>query len=186
MARLPPLKVEELSALQMKIATELGSTRGSGGPRTSGPWGALLRSPELCERAAALGTLLRDGTSLPARVSELAIAMAARHWSAQWEWRSHAPKGLKAGLSAEVMEAIRQRQRPRFSKRDEEAAYDYVSELLEKKLVSEKTYQALVAELGVNGAIELTVVAGFYSLIAMLIVGLDISLPEGVEAPFPE
>ena len=185
MTRIPALKVEELSGLQMKIAEDLGTTRGSGGPRTSGPWGVLLRSPGLCERAAALGTHLRDGTSLPTRISELAIAMAARHWSAQWEWRSHAPKGLKAGLSAGVLEAIRQRQRPQFDRRDEEATYDYVIELLEKKNVSDETYQSLVAELGVNGAIELTVVAGFYCLVAMVIVGLDISLPEGVEPPLP-
>ena len=185
MTRVPSLKVEDLSDLQRKIAEDLGTTRGSGGPRTTGPWGVLLRSPELCERAAALGTMLRDGTSLPTRISELAIAMAARHWSAQWEWRSHAPKGLKAGLSAEVLEAIRLRQRPVFTQGDEKATYDYVSELLENKRVGESSYQALVDELGTNGAIEITVVAGFYSLIAMLIVGMDISLPEGVDPPLP-
>ncbi|MFM9969116.1 MAG: carboxymuconolactone decarboxylase family protein [Burkholderiales bacterium] len=171
--------------MQRKIAEDLGTTRGSGGPRTTGPWGVLLRSPEVCERAAALGTMLRDGTSLPTRISELAIAMAARHWSAQWEWRSHAPKGLKAGLSAQVLEAIRLRQRPTFTQSDEAATYDYVNELFENKRVSDATYQTLVAELGTNGAIELTVVTGFYSLIAMLIVGMDISLPEGVAPPLP-
>ena len=186
MPRVPSLKLEDLTPLQLRIAEELGTTRGSGGPRISGPWGVLLRSPEVCGRAAALGTLLRDGTSLPTRISELAIAMSARHWSAQWEWRSHAPKGLKAGLRPEVLEAIRLRERPSFTQRDEEATYDYVSELLEKKCVSDRAYQALVDALGVNGAIELTVVAGFYCLVAMLIQGLDIALPEGVAPPLPE
>jgi 4-carboxymuconolactone decarboxylase len=184
--RVPNLEIEELSELQQKIASQLGETRGSGGPRVAGPWGALLRSPEVCEKAAALGTMLRDGTSLPARLSELAIALAARHWTAQWEWRSHAPKGLKAGLSADVLEAIRERRRPQFVKRDEQAVYDYVRELLENKRVSDRTYQALVEQIGDNGAIELTAVTGFYCLVAMLIVGLDISLPQGVGQPLPE
>jgi 4-carboxymuconolactone decarboxylase len=185
MSRIPPLAVDELTELQRRIAVELGGTRGDGGPRIAGPWGALLRSPEVCERAAAFGTMLRDGTSLPARLSELAIALTARHWTAQWEWRSHAPKGLKAGLSPDVLEAIRLRQRPRFTRRDEEAVYDFVTELLENKRVTDATYQALVGEIDSKGAIELTAVAGFYSLVAMLIVGLDIAVPEGVEPPLP-
>jgi 4-carboxymuconolactone decarboxylase len=185
-ARIPQLKVEDLSEFQKKIAAELGATRGDGGLRVAGPWGVLLRSPEVCERAAELGTMLRDRTSLPTRLSELAIALAARHWTAQWEWRSHAPKALKADLSADVIEAIRRRERPCFARKDEEAVYGYVNELLENKRVGAETYETLVAEIGVNGAIELTAVLGFYSLIAMLIVGLDISLPEGVERPLPE
>lgn len=185
MSRIPPIQVEELTELQRRIAVELGATRGDGGPRIAGPWGALLRSPEVCERAAALGTMLRDGTSLPARLSELAIALTARHWTAQWEWRSHAPKGIKAGLSPDLIEAIRLRQRPEFKKRDEEVVYDFVTELLEKKRVADATYKALVDEIGINGAIELTAVAGFYSLVAMLIVGLDIAVPEGAEPPLP-
>lgn len=184
--RIPNLRVEELSGLQLRVASQLGETRGSGGPRVAGPWGALLRSPEVCEKAAELGTMLRDATSLPTRLSELAIAIVARHWSAQWEWRSHAPKGLKAGLAAEVLEAVRVRRRPEFAQRDEEAVYGYVSELLERKRVGDATYRAVVAAIGEQGAIELTAVAGFYSLVAMLIVGLDISLPEGVVPPLPE
>ncbi|OFZ98878.1 MAG: hypothetical protein A3H35_08295 [Betaproteobacteria bacterium RIFCSPLOWO2_02_FULL_62_17] len=185
MPRVPQLKVEDLSEQQRKLAAEIGANRG-GDLATGGPWGLLLRNPELCERAALLGTMLRDGTSVPKRLSELAIAMVARHWTAQYEWRAHAPQGLNAGLSEDVIEAIRQRRRPEFTKRDEQATYEYVSELLEKKRVSDKTYQALVAEIGVNAVIEITSVAGFYGLVAMLIVGLEVPLREGVTPPLPE
>ena len=63
--------------------------------------------------------------------------------------------------------------------------YDFVTELLEKKRVTDATYQALFREINTNGAIELTAVAGVYGLVAMLIVGLDIAVPEGVEPPLP-
>ncbi len=185
MPRVPQLKPEELTEAQRKLAADIGATRG-GGLATGGPWGLLLRNPELCERAAKVGTMLRDGTSLPKRLSELAIALAARPWTAQFEWWAHAPQGIKAGLSEEAIEAIRQRRQPRFERRDEQASYDYLSELFENKQVGDPTYQALASEIGANGVIELTAVAGFYSLVAMLIVGLDVPLPEGASPPLPE
>jgi 4-carboxymuconolactone decarboxylase len=185
MARIPQLKPEELTEHQMRLARAIGGTRG-GDLAVNGPWGLLLRNPVLCEKAAEVGTMLRDSTSVPKRLSELAIAMVARHWTAQFEWWAHAPQGLKAGLSAEVIEAIRHRHTPVFEKRDEAAVYAYVGELLENRKVSDHTYQELHTHLGTNGVIELTAIAGFYSLVAMLIVGLDVPLREGVEPPLPE
>ena len=67
MPRIPPLKPEELSERQLKLATEIGSIRGAR-LAVIGPWGLLLRNPELCERGAAFGTMLRDATSVPTRL----------------------------------------------------------------------------------------------------------------------
>jgi 4-carboxymuconolactone decarboxylase len=185
MARVPQLKPEELTEHQMRLAREIGGTRG-GDLAVNGPWGLLLRNPVLCEKAAAVGTLLRDSTSVPKRLSELAIAMVARHWTAQFEWWAHAPQGLKAGLAPEVIEAIRHRRTPVFEKRDEAAVYAYVGELLENLKVSDHTYQELQTHISATGVIELTAIAGFYSMVAMLIVGLDVPLRAGVEPPLPE
>lgn len=185
MARVPPLKPEELSQHQHKLATEIGASRG-GRLAVIGPWGLMLRNPELCERAAAFGTLLRDGTSVPKRISELAIIVTARFWNAQFEWSAHAPAALKAGISAEVVNAIRDRRRPAFARRDEEAAYQYLTELYELKRVSESTYQALVAEIGMQAVVELTAITGFYAAIAMLIVAFEVDLPPGAVPQLPE
>jgi 4-carboxymuconolactone decarboxylase len=185
MARVPQLKPEQLSERQRKLAAELGSTRG-GGLAINGPWGLLLRNEELCERAGRFGTMLRDGTSLPKRLSELAIAVTARFWTAQFEWNAHAPQALRAGVSPEVIEAIKQRRRPKFDKKDEEAVYDYVTELYEKKKVSDKTYKTLMAHVSPEAAIEITAVAGFYATVAMLIVAFEVDLPQGVAPPLAE
>ena len=185
MPRIPPLKPEELSERQLKLATEIGSIRGAR-LAVIGPWGLLLRNPELCERGAAFGTLLRDGTSVPKRLSELAIAITARYWTAQFEWNAHAPLAVRAGVSQDVIDAIRARRRPRFALRDEEAVYDYLTELYEQKRVHENTYRALVAEIGPQAAIELTAIAGFYSAIAMLIVAFEVDLPQGAVPQLPE
>ena len=185
MARIRKLDVAELSEHQLRLANEIGGTRG-GGPAVNGPWGLLLRNPQLCERGAAFGTMLRDATSVPKRLSELAIAMVARYWTAQFEWHAHAPQALRAGVAKEVIEAIRDRRRPLFEKKDEEAVYDYFTELLETRKVSEPTYKALVAQVSQEAAIEITAIAGFYAMVAMLIVAFEADLPEGVKPQLSE
>jgi 4-carboxymuconolactone decarboxylase len=184
LARLPNLKPELLTDRQRAIATELGATRG-GRPSTSGPWGLLLRNEELCERAARLGTMLRDNTSVPTRISEIAILVTARFWSAQFEWNAHAPKARDAGVAPDVIEAIRLREQPNFERADERATYDFVAQLHEHKRVSAPTYRALVDQLGEQGAVELTAIAGFYATIAMLIVAFEVDLHPGAAPPFP-
>ena len=104
MARVRKLEPNELNEHQMRLAKEIGGTRG-GGLAVNGPWGLLIRNPVLCERGAAFGTMLRDATSVPKRLSEIAIAVVARHWTAQFEWYAHAPQALRAGVSKEVIEA---------------------------------------------------------------------------------
>lgn len=183
MARVEELSPEQLTERQRGLATELGASRG-GGLATGGPWGLLLRNAELCERAGRFGTMLRDGTSVPKRLSEIAIAVTARYWTADFEWYAHAPQALRAGVSGQVIEAIRERSRPLFEHQDEEAVYDFVTELYEKKQVSAATYRALVGHIGATGAIELTAIAGFYSTVAMLLVAFEVDLPQGVARPF--
>ena len=180
MQRVRQLELEELSEHQLQLANEIGGKRG-GSPAVNGPWGLLLRNAVLCERGAAFGTMLRDATSVPKRLSELAIAIIARYWTAQFEWFAHAPQALRAGISEEVIAAIRDRRRPVFEKADEEAVYNYFTELLEARKVSPATYNALLAQVSQEAAIEITAIAGFYAMVAMLIVAFDVDLPEGVE-----
>lgn len=185
MARVPELKREQLSEHQFRLATELGKSRG-GGLETSGPWGLLLRNAELCERGGKFGTMLRDATSVPKRLSEIAIVLTARTYTADFEWYAHAPQARLAGVAESVLEAIRRNQRPVFEHEDEAAVYDYVSELHVKKRVSDATYRRLVTHLGETGAIELTAITGFYTSIAMLIVAFEVDLPQGMERQFSD
>src|SRR5690349_6504842 len=61
------------------------------GPRKGvyGPFLPLLRSPALLDRVAKLGEYLRFDSVLDARIRELAICVAARHVSNQFEWVMH-------------------------------------------------------------------------------------------------
>ncbi|MES2960371.1 MAG: carboxymuconolactone decarboxylase family protein [Pseudomonadota bacterium] len=140
------------------------------GPRKGvyGPFLPLLRSPELLDRVAKLGEHLRFHSALDARVRELAICVVARHVSNQFEWMMHAPLAVKAGVSSEAIEALRQGARPRHLALDEEDALDFAQELLNRHGVSDPTYQSALARWGEGGVVELTTLLGYFAMVSWL------------------
>ena len=104
LARYRDITLSEMTLAQRRVHDLIvAGPRG----RFGGPFQLLIRAPEICEHAAKLGEHLRWGTSLPDRLSELAIITTARFWRAQYEWFAHAPLAEKAGVPAAVIEVIR-------------------------------------------------------------------------------
>jgi 4-carboxymuconolactone decarboxylase len=140
------------------------------GPRKGvyGPFLALLRKPELLERVAALGEQLRFGSALDARVRELVTCAAARHVHNQFEWLMHAPLAVKAGVSPEAIEALRQGAQPRGLKADEDAALRFALELMRNHGVGDATYAEALAQFGEAGVVELSVLTGYFVMVSWL------------------
>jgi 4-carboxymuconolactone decarboxylase len=133
-----------------------------------GPFVPLLRSPELLDRVQRVGEYLRYRNALPRRLSEMAILIAARHWSQQFEWNIHTADATMAGLADAVITAIAEGRRPSPMDEDEAAVYDFCLELLLNKSVSDATYGRAVAISGDQGVIDLVGLLGYYSLLAMV------------------
>ena len=72
----------------------------------------MPESPVFAERAQKLGEFVRYETTLSPRLSELAILVIARHWTAQFEWSAHKAEALKAGLDPEIIEDLAKRRPP--------------------------------------------------------------------------
>src|SRR6476619_5394479 len=106
--------------------------------RFGGPFQLLIRAPEICEHAAPLGEYLRWGTSLPDRLSELAIITTARFWRAQYAWCAHAPLAEPAGVPAAAIEAIRTGGTPVFEAADEKLVYRVCQELFRMQRLSDQ------------------------------------------------
>ena len=53
------------------------------------PMMAWLNSPDMARHATRLGEVLRYDTIFPAKLSEIAILVTARHWTAHYEWYAH-------------------------------------------------------------------------------------------------
>ena len=180
----PPLLDEtSLSPAQRLVFDAIRS-----GPRgiVEGPLRVWLQSAELADKAQALGAFCRYGTSLPPRLSELAILVTGAFWKAGFEWAVHAPIAIRNGVSEEIVEAIRMGARPDFALEDEALVHDFSRELHQNHAVSDATYQRACAALSPVGVVELVGLLGYYTLISMTINAFNVPLPEGIPAPFAE
>lgn len=173
---------ETMNAAQREVYEQIIS-----GPRQTlvGPLRAALHNPVLADRWQRFGQVLRFETSLPTRLSELAILVTARRWNSCLEWAIHARDADRAGLDPAIAEAIRVGEPPNFA--DDTAAseiYDFAQQILQKGDVDSDTYSAIVARWDEVGAVELTAVIGYYSLVAMTLNVHRIPLPEGMSPAF--
>jgi 4-carboxymuconolactone decarboxylase len=126
---------------------------------------------------------LRQG-KLDKRLFEIMVLVVARHWSAQYEWFAHAKQALAAGVSPEVVEAIRHKRKPAFARDDERLVYDLVTEMNGTRTLSQSTYDRTVAAIGLDDTIELVTALGFYTMVAIMLNGFDAPVPGG-ERPLP-
>ena len=162
--RFKPLALAEMTPEQRRMAENLLA-----GPRKGmrGPFSALLYSPEIGDQAQKLGAQVRFQNSLPDPLKELAILVVARFWTAQFEWYAHRRLALEAGLDAAITDAIADGKRPPRMSRDESAIYDFATELLQTREVSDATFAAVKDRFGEKGVIDLICTMGYYGLVSM-------------------
>lgn len=174
--RFKPLTYDEMTPGQKTMIDHLLS-----GPRAGaeGPFNALLRSPEMGDLAQQFGAATRFNTSLPRKLNELAIIITARHWTSQFEWLAHHRAALQAGLSPAIADAIAEGRRPVGMQKDEEVVYNFCSELLNTKQVSDATFNAAKNAVGERGVVDLIGVMGWYNMVSMLLNVDRYPLPEG-------
>lgn len=150
--------------------------------RVIGPLRAAIHAPDLARAWSSLGESLRFGTSLGKRLSELAIIVTGRRWSAQVEWFVHAQAAADAGLEPEIVAAIRDGRPPRFAQADEALIYDYARLLLRDGTVPAALHARVTERFGVKGVVELTALVGYYSMVAMTLNAHDVPLPDDAAA----
>ena len=183
MSRYREISPTEMNPAQKRVHDQIvAGKRG----RFGGPFQLLIRAPEICGHASALGEHLRWGTSLPDRLSELAIITTARFWRAQYEWYAHAPLAEKAGVPAAAVEAIRTCGTPRFAAQDEALIYRSCSEIFRTQRLSDASFDEAVAAFGEQGLVEVIAIIGYYTLIGNTLNVFQVALPEGEKLPCPE
>jgi 4-carboxymuconolactone decarboxylase len=176
--RFKPLTYREMTPEQKKMFEGLlaGERRGAGGP-----FNVLLRSPEMGDLAQKFGASMRYHSSMPPKLNEMAIIITARHWTSHFEWYAHRRAAQQAGLSQAIIEAIAAGRRPSGMQPEEEAVYNFCTELLTTKQVSDRTFQAAKDRFGERGVVDLIGVTGYYQLVSMLLNVDRYPLPDGVQ-----
>jgi 4-carboxymuconolactone decarboxylase len=180
--RMPPIALERMDDEQRAVADELIA-----GPRkgVKGPFIPLLRSPRLLARLQKVGDYLRFESALPRRVNEFATLIVSRAWTQQFEWAVHVPLAIAAGTATQAIEALREGQRPTASSREEKLAYDFTTELLRNRGVSDATYAACVDAFGERGVVDLVGLAGYFTTVSMVLNVAHTPAEPGALDPLP-
>lgn len=178
--RFPRLSADQYTEEQKAVAAAI-----TAGPRgeVRGPFIALLHHPALAGKLQALGEELRWKSKLPKRLLELAVLVTARRWTCQHEWFMHEKLAREAGLDPAVIAAIAQRIPPKDASPEEAAVYTFCAEAHASGRVSDAAFEAVKSRFGLDGALELLVACGYYSLMAMVLNTAGLPLPGNAEPP---
>jgi 4-carboxymuconolactone decarboxylase len=177
--RFPKLTPEQMTPAQREVAAEI-----TAGPRgeVRGPFIALIHNPELASKVQRLGEHLRWKGKLPPRLKELAVLVTARRWTCQHEWVMHSKLALEGGLAKDAVEAIAQNREPKLSA-EEKAVYDFCREVHATGRAGDKAFLEIQNRFGLDGALELIALNGYYSMMAMVLNTAGLPLPGNVEPP---
>lgn len=143
----------------------------------AGPFDPILRTPAIGTAVSQLGLALRNEAELPRRVNEAAILTTAAHWDAAFEWYAHEAIVRDAGLIAdEDITAIRGHRAPD----DDEIALAWraAEAVLEGRRLPEELTGEVVAAWGERGLVELCVLVGHYTNLALMMQALAIEPPQ--------
>jgi 4-carboxymuconolactone decarboxylase len=143
------------------------------------PMMAWLNSPDMARHATRLGEQLRFNTMFPPKLSEIAILVTARHWTAHYEWWAHKRLALKGGLDVAIVDAIRDRRTPSFDDPKAAMIYDVAKSLHEGHGLAQPLYDAAIALLGERGLVEIIGLCGYYTMVSMTLNTFDFGLPDG-------
>jgi 4-carboxymuconolactone decarboxylase len=182
--RFAPLKPEELTPAQKAWADALAAPPRNG-KISNPPFRAYIRSPDLAPRLTELADYLRWHTSLPPRLSELAILITAREWTAQYEWYAHYPHAIEGGLDPKVAAAIAAGKRPEGMRDDETALYDLATSLYRDRKVTDAVYKAALDKFGERGIMDIIGIIGFYDITSMTLITMQAGVPDGKAPPLP-
>src|ERR1700692_2233568 len=150
--RLKLLSPGEMSEDQKQTYDEsIAGKRGAPPP----PMMAWLNSPEMARHATRLGAVLRFDTSFPPKLSEIAILVTARYFTAHYEWYAHKRLALKGGMDPKIIDDIRDRRTPDFDDPRGQMIYDVAKSLHEGHGLSQTLYDAAVELLTLRGVTEI-------------------------------
>jgi 4-carboxymuconolactone decarboxylase len=166
---------ESVPESQRAIFDEM--VQGLGSVPRYGPGSVLIHVPKAHRWATGLNHYLREESSLPKKIQELAMLVTARELDCQHIWNAHAASARQAGVGSNIVDALRDGKALPVLAPDEVAVVQFGREFFRTRRVSRGAFQAALEQFGRQGVVELGLIMGNYSLLALLINSFDTDLP---------
>lgn len=162
MARIAILDRADMDAEQGRVYDAAKATSGIVG----GPYFAYIRLPKLFEAAQAVRGALAEGP-LSRREQQVVNLVVARHWNARYPWFAQVRASIAAGIGQPVIDAINAHKTPDLPDARERTCFAVASEILTAKGLSDKTYAAAEAAMGLESLVAAVAATGSFSMTCM-------------------
>ena len=173
MSRIPPVTRDSVPEALREVFDEINA--GPDGVGT-GPMSILKHSPELARRAIPLFEYVRNESTVPHPIRELAMLATARAKDCIYIWDRHVPIARQSGLKDDLIDALRDRKPLPPLAPDESAVINLATEFFSGSRVSEETFQAAHQQFGAQALVELVTLMGFYAMLAFNANTVDLQL----------
>lgn len=162
--RLPPLPADQWDdatreALAGMLPEERRNPEGAGTALAT-----LVRHPQLAKAFLRFNVHLLMGSTLPARIRELAILRVAHRADCVYEWAHHVELGSREGLSEDEIAGV---QRGEAADDFDRTVVSAVDELFDKTRLSDATWSALSERLDERQRMDFVFTVGCYNALAM-------------------
>ena len=182
MSRVPLVQPEQASPELKEIYDKIEAR----GAKIHNAHKALAHNPDVLRNFLRLGVSLLTRTELPPKLRELAILRIAKLTGSDYEWASHYPIALEIGVSQEKTETISHWSDSTSFSDEERAVLQYTDEVAQNFEVKDETFRLLQQHLNERGIVELTLLIGFYRMVARFVIALNIEIDSDREGSVRE
>ena len=191
-ARLPLPQREQLNADGQRAYDVIVNPDSRYASGLRGPLAMWVYSPLMAEHIFPASSYLRFGTEKDQRLTELVILTTAREVRSQYEWTSHEPLGLRAGLEPEIIDLVKRRadldtagDLPGLGDR-ERTLIAFAREVISEQKVSSATFSSALELFGEQGVMDLAGLVGYYNFVNITLKTFDLQLAPGGERLLPD
>lgn len=179
MSRVPTLSREDLQPADRHLYDDYEGARGVA---PSAIHRAIANAPSLFRAYMPISNALRFETQLDGRLRELAIVQVGLATGSAYEVQAHSRFALKAGVTAEQLEAMKAFEDASVFSQTEKAVMRYALDITETGLSSPVAERSLITLLSPVEKLELTLQVGFYNTVVRILGAFDLR-PDAEQAP---
>jgi 4-carboxymuconolactone decarboxylase len=167
--RLPPIDRDKLDDAAKKIYDAGGNAPGV----NYGPQRLRLYSGGAEVFSSGLNDFLRRKAGLNPALVELSILAAVREMDGEYEWTAHEPAALKAGISPQVIDAVKYRKPLTGIDEKQATIIELGREAVGKHKVSSETFARALKLFGEHDLLNIVCLMGDYVSTAVLLNTFD-------------
>jgi len=150
------------------------------------PIGMWMHSPEMAQYVLPAYMYVRFGTQLGTRLTEVAILTTARETDCQYQWTSHEPVALNAGVARNVIDIIKYRRPTDGLDAKDAFIVRFGRELFRDRHISAETFSQGMKLFGTAGVTDLAGLMAFYEFLYLSSnATFDIQMPPGQQPLLP-